>query len=366
MLRLLFVFIFLSLYSLLFAVDTNSSIEKTKIEQKVLYLNYDYIPKRVIKGGLFFITVKILSVIPDIEDIEYTLSNAKGLEILNDATPFRKQEERYFYDTFYFRVTSTDVRLPDIKASIVDYFGISYKPTVLPGKTIEAIALNPRKNFSNIIAKDFKIKHYKTTTYDDLHSIVVFVAEAKQTFLADFHLNGVKSQGFESLSDSIESSRMIYYVVLDKKEENFLFSYFNMIKNDYIELNIPIIVEDDSVTTQSDLKPKDQSKQRLKIFIALGVVFFGVVMLLWRQRYIYIAFILLPAIYVIYLLIPQEQICIRENSTIRILPLQNSTVFEITQKRICLDKTGETKNFVKVELSNNKIGWVKNEDLCSY
>ena len=334
--------------------------------QKVLYLNYINIPKRVIKGEIFSVTIKTLAVIPDFEDIEYSLANAKDVAILNDAIPYRKEGEHFFLDTFYFQATGTNVRLPDITATIKDYFGTSYKPTTLKGKPIEAIELNPREDFCNIIAKDLVIKRYKTTAYDDTHNIVVFVAEAKQTFLKDFHLHNVYAQGFESLSDSIESSRMIYYAVIDKKEENLLFSYFNILKNDYITLNIPIIVEDDSVTTQSDLKPKDNSKKRIKMFIAAAVILVGVIMLLWRQRYIYILLIIFPGIYLVYLMIPEERVCIKANSKIRILPLENGTVFQVSDRELHLDKIGQTKGFVKVELHNKKIGWVKNEDLCTH
>ncbi len=338
----------------------------TPTVQKVLYLSYVETPKRVIKGEIFSVTIKTLSVIPDFEDIEYTLKNERDLKILNDGIPYRKEGERFFLDTFYFQAVGTHVCLPDITATIKDYFGTEYRPTTLPGKSIEAIALNPKEDFCNIIGKDLVIKRYKTTSYDDTHNIVVFVAEAKQTFLKDFHLRNVYAQGFESLSDSIESSRMIYYVVIDKKEENLQFSYFNILKNDYITLNIPIIVEDDSVATQSDLKPKDNSKKKIKMLIAVGIILIGVVLLLWRQRYIYIVLILLPGIYVIYLMIPQPKVCIKENSKIRILPLENGTVFQITDHRLQLDKIGSTQGFVKIELPNKKIGWVKNEDLCSH
>ena len=334
--------------------------------QKILYLNYVHIPKRVIKGEIFSVTVKTVSIISDFEDIEYTLSNAKGIATLNDGIPYRKEKERYFLDTFYFQATDTNVRLPDITATLKDYFGTSYEPTILHGTFIEAIALNPKEDFCNIIAKDFVIKHYKTTSYDDTHNIVVFIAEAKQTFLKNFYLQHVFKQGFESLNDTIESSRMTYYAVIEKKRENLHFSYFNSKKNDYITLNIPIIVEEDSVATQSDLKPKDDSKKRFKIFIALGIVFIGILLLLWRGRIIYVFMILLPGIYTVYLMIPTKQVCIKAQSKIRILPLENSTVFEVTQKELHLNKMGSNENFIKIELPNNKIGWVKNEDLCSY
>ena len=173
-------------------------------------------------------------------------------------------------------------------------------------------------------------------------------------------------QGFESLNDAIESSRMTYYAVIDKNEENLHFSYFNIQKNDYITLNIPIIVEDDSVATQSDLKPKDDSKKQIKMLIAVGIILLGVVMLLWRQRIIYTLLIVLPGIYVVILMIPPKQVCIKEHSKIRILPLENGTVFEVLPHQLHLNKIGSTQGFVKVELPNKKIGWVKNEDLCAH
>ena len=364
MLRALFALFLFGMFFIAPA-DENVSEKNAPSAQKVLYLSYINIPKRVIKGEIFSVTIKTVSVISDFEDIEYTLSDAQGVAILNDGIPYRKEKSRFFLDTFYFQATGTNVRLPDITATLKDYFGTTYQPTTLAGKRIEAIALNPRDDFCNIIAKDFVIKHYKTTSYDDRHNIVVFIAEAKQTFLKDFHLQNVIKQGFESLSDAIESSRMTYYAVIDKKEENLHFSYFNIRKNDYITLNIPIIVDDDSVATQSDLKPKDDSKKRFKLFVAVAVVFLGIVLLIWRRRVIYIFMIILPGIYAIYLMIPTKQVCIKKESKIRILPLENSTVFEVTQRELRLNKIGSSEGFVKIELPNRKIGWVKNEDLCT-
>ncbi|SFV58065.1 Putative periplasmic protein [hydrothermal vent metagenome] len=371
MLRTLFALLGLWVCSITAFADENASISESNTTsqttvQKVLYLSYYDLPKRVIKGEVFSVTIKTVAVVKDFEEIEYSLLNAKGVKVLNDAIPYRKENANFLLDTFYFQATDTDVRLPDITATLKDYFGTNYKPATLKGKRIDSISLNPKEDFCNIIAKDFRIKYYKTTAYDDAHNIVVFIANAKNTLLKEFHLQNVYKQGVESLSDSIESSQMTYYVVIDKKIENLHFSYFNTLKNSYITLNIPIIVDDDRVTTQSDLKPKDNSKKEIKMLIAAAIILVGVVLLLWRERLVYILLIILPGIYVIYLIIPPKQVCIKEGSKIRILPLQNSTVFEVTQKKLQLDKIGVSREFIKVELPDNKIGWVKNEDLCTH
>jgi len=367
--KILFVLNFL-MVSFLFAeefnaLEDNQTVQNEVYEQKVLYLNYEFVPKRVIAGEIFSITIKTLSIIPNIQEIHYSFSNQKSLKVLNPDNPSREIKGKFFYDTFYFKALSSNIRLPDIIASIDEEYGRVYKPTVLKAKEIESIKLNPPDDFCNIIAKDLQLVKYKTTSYDQSHNIIVFSLEAKQTMLEDFHINGIEKQGIESITDTIEESKMIYYVVVDKKIENFIFSYFNINQNRYIKLNIPVIVDDDSVATQSDLKPKDQSKQKIKIFIALFVVAFGIVMLLWKKQYIYIFFIIIPAIYIAYIMVPDKRICVKKDTKVRILPLENGTVFEVLASDTILDKISNTDNYIKVELHNHKIGWVKNEDICS-
>jgi hypothetical protein len=346
------------------ALQENNTSLPQQVLPKVLYLHYDYIPKRVIVGEVFFIRLKVLSTLPTTNTIDYIFSNAANIEALNEKAPLRKKEGKFFYDTFYFKATAPHVRLPDIEANIVSYTQ-NFAPTKLMGKEIETIQLNPKPDFCNIIARSFALTRYKTTTYDQEHNIVIFEATAQQTFLSDFHLNKAVSQGFESLRDTIELSKMTYFAVIDKKEENLLFSYFNTIQNNYVTLSIPIIVQEDKVTTQSDLKPQDQSKEKIKLLIAAAIITIGIIMLLWRKKYIYAIIIIVPAVYIILALMPKEQICIKKGTKIHILPLDNSTIFEVTNKRIYLTKIGSTKNFFKVELENEKIGWIKNENTCS-
>ena len=335
-------------------------------KQKLLYLQYENIPKRVIEGEVFGVTIKTLSVLSYTEDVEYKLEGSRGLKILNDGYAFRVEDGRYYHDTFYFQAISKKPKLPTFYASIKDEYGKTYPPEPLSGVEITTIKLNPKKDFCNVVAKSMSIGKYKTSTYDEQSNIVVFSLESNQSLLEEFNLPNAVSQGIESIQSGVLNSKMIYFAVVDKQLENLTFSYFSTLKNSYIALNIPIIVEDDTVSTQSDLKPKDQSRQKLKMFIALGVVLLGVILVLWRGRYVYILLIVLPAIYIVVLLMPEEKICIKADTKIRILPLENGTVFEVTLEKKKLSKIGSTKNFAKVELGNKKIGWVRNEDLCDH
>ena len=331
--------------------------------EKVLYVSYDAVPNRVIKGEIFPVTLKALSTLRDFDDIEYEFSNYNGLKIL-DATPLREQKGKFFYDTFHMLVTGSTAKLPDVNASIIA--PQEYNSTMIKGEKLNVITLNPKKNFSNIIANSFELQEYKTTSYDNRHNIVVFVATAQNCDIKAMHFNNVYKQGMESATDSYDNAKITYFVVIDKRLEYFTFSYFNLLNNRYELVNVPIIVDDDSVTTQSDLKPRDQSHDTIKMYIALAISILGLILILFKQKYIYLIFILIPLGYTLYLSMPEKEVCIKKGSNIYLLPVTNGTVFETTPQEYHLLKEGSVANFTKVKLQNDKIGWVKNEDTCTY
>jgi len=330
---------------------------------KVIYISYDEIPKRVIQGEIFTVTLKALSTIQNYDDIAYEFSNARGLKIL-DEVPIREQKGKFLYDTFHLQSTSSIAKLPDVNASLIA--SQEYNSTFIQGKELNVIKLNPKKNFSNIIANNLMLSEYKTTNYDAQHNIIIFVLSGENTNIDALHFNNVYKQGKESSTNSYLTSRITYFVVVDKRLEHFSFSYFNLLKNNFELIDIPIIVEDDSVTTQSDLKPRDQSHDRQKMYLAAAVALLGFILVILKRKVIYLTLIFLPLGYVLYLSTPEEMICIKKGTAIHLLPVDNGTIFETTQTKISLAKEGQTQHYIKVKLTNNKIGWVKNEDTCSY
>ena len=84
----------------------------------------------------------------------------------------------------------------------------------------------------------------------------------------------------------------------------------------------------------------------------------------FRRKIIYFIGVIIPALYIAYAAVPIEYACIKEGSPIYLLPMENSTTFEVTSKRLSLEVQGSITGFKKIKLENNKIGWVKNEDLC--
>ena len=330
---------------------------------KVIYLNYDETPTRVIQGEIFTVTLKALSTVKQFDDISYEFSNAKGIKILDDV-PIREQKGKFLYDTFHLLATAPYVKLPDVNASLIA--SQEYNSTFIKGKTLNVIRLNPKKNFSNIIANNLELNEYKTTNYDNTHNIIVFVLSAENANIDAMHFQNVYKQGKESSTNSYLTSRITYFVVVSKRVENFSFTYFNLLKNKFELINVPVIVDDDSVTTQSDLKPRDQSHDLQKMYAAAAVALLGFILVVLKRKIIYLIFIFIPLGYILYLSIPEQDICIKKGAQIQLLPVENGTIFETTKTRYSLPKEGQTEHYIKVKLNNNKIGWVKNEDTCAY
>jgi hypothetical protein len=330
---------------------------------KVVYLSYDEVPKRVVKGEIFPITLKYLSTVKSYQDILYTFSNHDGLEILTPR-PEHTQRGKYFYDTFYLLSTKNKAKLPDVKAILIA--SQEYPATKIYGENINIITLNPQENFSNLIANSFEIIDYKTISFDNKSNIIVFVASAINCDIKEIKFKNISRQGIESIIESYTESRVTYFLVIDKKINNFSFSYFNLLKNNFSLVSIPIIVEDDSVATQSDLKPRDQSHERIKIWIAITVTGVLTILILLRKKYIYLVFIMIPLVYILLLLLPEKKIVIKAGTNIYLLPVNNSTIFETTRHKRTLLKEGSIDKYVKVKLKNEKIGWVRNEDIITY
>ena len=333
------------------------------LANQVIYLNYDEVPKRVVKGEISRFSIKSLSTQREHQEILYNFENAHGIKIL-DPFGLVEKKGKYTYTSFHFLATQRTMRLPDVTASLSDTD--AFEKSYLQGMKVKVITLNPKKDFSNIIANGLELLNYKTTVYDKEHNIVIFVLKAENSYIKAIHFKNVKKQGIESLKASYKDSKVTYFVVINKQIDTFSFSYFNLLRNKFLPLNIPIVVEDDSVVTQSDLKPKDQSHELLKAKIAAGVALFGFIFILWRKKYIYLIFILIPLAYIAYLSTPQQEICVKEGSELHLLPVNNGTIFQKTQTQQTFTKEGSAKDFTKIKLKNEKIGWVKNEDICSY
>ncbi|MEA1920216.1 MAG: hypothetical protein U9N52_10275 [Campylobacterota bacterium] len=335
-----------------------------EVSQNVLYSSYESFPQKVFMGQIFPITFKTLSTEQYFKEIAYTFKNAIGLRQLNEK-PMSTQEGHYFYHTFYFIATKRYLQSPDVTVSLVYSDYIKEDLVYLQGKKIHVVTLNPPKDFVNVIANDFKLISYKTNHYNDEENIAVFSTQAKFSTINNFSIPGVYKQGFESNSSSIYDANMTYYSIIPKHLEQLEFSYFNLKSKKFEKLIMPIIIDDDTVSTQSNLTPRDHRHTQIKLYIAISIAVIALILFILRRRYFYLVIFLITAIYAGYIAIPIQNACVKKGSPILLLPMHKGTIFEITKEQKVFQIEGNIDGYTKVKLHNNKIGWIQNEALCT-
>lgn len=326
-----------------------------------LSLVHSNIPSHLYIGEIFPLTIKLTPVDIASGDIEYSLQNEEGIRVFS-PTPRRVVKGDGVYDTFYFLVQSANVRLPDITATTVSN-GTDSNP--LTGASLAASTLTPPATFANVLADSFKIIDYKTTAYNQESNIVVFTAIARRCNIGTFSLPNVIKQGFESKTPNVEESKITYYAIIPNTQQSLDFTIFNLAKNRYESLSVPITVDDDTVSTQGDLSPTDARHTELKAGVAAILAVILIAMYYWRRKQWYLIASVLPFFYVVFTLLPNTSICVKKGAPLQILPIKHGTVFEVTTEETNLESESKVGDFTKIHLDDNKVGWVNKRDICS-
>lgn len=327
-----------------------------------LTLQFSNLPIHPYVGEIIALSVKLTPVDVASGNLAYTLQNEEGIRIFSD-TPRRRVKEDGVYDTFYFLVQSSSIRFPDITATLTSNGATS---ETLVGTTLSATTLSPPTGFANVLADKFEVVNYKTTPYNNESNVVIFTVKASRCNISDFTIPNAIKQGFESKLSNVGESQMTYYVIIPNSEQSLNFSYFNLSKQRYESLAIPIVVDDDTVSTgQSDLSPTDARHTELKVGAAAVTVLILFGLFYWRRQKWYLYTAAAPMFYILYAVLPNQNICVKKDAPIYLLPIKNGTIFEMTLQEEHLEAEKEVGDFVKVHLSDDKVGWVNKRDLCS-
>ena len=331
------------------------------VQSNGITLEHSNLPTHLYIGEIFPVTIKLTPVDIASGNIEYTLQNEEGIRVFS-PTPRRVVKTDGVYDTFYFLAQSNNVRLPDITATVTST-GAQSNP--INGTSLVASTLTPPATFANILANSFKIIDYKTTAYNQESNIVVFTATAQRCNIGTFSLPNTIKQGFESKLPNVEESQITYYAIIPNTQQSLEFTIFNLAKNRYESINIPIVVDDDSVSTQSDLSPTDSRHTELKVGAAaiLGVIL--IALYYWRRKQWYLIASVVPLFFVVFTLIPNSSVCVKKGAPLYILPIKSGTIFEVTMEETNLEAENKVGDFIKIRLDNKKVGWVNKRDICS-
>lgn len=317
---------------------------------------YSYMPKGIYENQLFPVTIIAVGIAGRSEP-QFTFDRSSDVQPLF-KTPLIVQNGPDSFYTFYFKASDTDIRIPRL------FISSQSGEDSLEPKTISIETLEKRDDFCAVLAADMKIKTSQVSNYDEKSHIVTLSLEAYEANLEDMKLNHVQESGVESLKRDYAKVEAEFFVVLPVEEKVLKFSYFNTIKRQYDVLEVPVVVADASVVTQSDLNPQEDSFEKLKKYTFMFLVGFFLFMFLIKRDFFYLVFAAVSLITLLTFYIPHKKICVKQGASLYLLPTQTSTISTKIDEKIDTMLLDEREGFKKVEYKEGIIGWVKNEDLC--
>ena len=330
------------------------------------YMKYNRVPERVYVGQIFPVTVKTTVLTENFEDIRYKFIGGRGVERLNSKPRREKIDEDGIvsvYDTFYFKAVNTTLTIPRINL-YSDYGLVAH----LSGRVVSSIQLPSSKNFSGIFADNLEIYKILANRYDKTHNILTMFIRGNITNLDNIHFDEVyiKKQDIQTKkSGSFFKNEIVYYVVLPNYYDKFILKYFNTSLFKFQQFENYIDVRDDMVTTAKDLRPQIIDKNRkIKLGIALSILIAFAVLTYFYRYYTNVFLTSISFIIFIALIIPSPNVCVKNGSFVRILPMLSSTTFQTVESESIFEKVAEKGKFIKVRLSESSEGWIKEEDVC--
>ena len=351
---------------LLFLLFITSLFSIEEIESKELYLEYNSYPQRVFTGQKFDIKLKalILKDTNSYDKIVTTFTREQNIELLTKDIVWVKNKSSEYTTTISYKVYQDAFVLPKITLAlskdeeIVDFISVAS-----PEIEYERIAVN-QKLFSRVIAKKLEILTVKTKQYTNniLHTTINI--KALNGNLEDFILNSYsEDQGINSLTDMYPEQNLYYYVMIPSHTKQIKFTYYNTVSKDFITMSIPIILDEELVSTQTELNPYNSSILIYKQVLSGVLLLFFVILFAFKRKNIYLIFITLFITLLAYLFIPNKKILLKEDIKVYILPTNNSTVFKSLDSKQIVEIVNENEDFIKVLFDNESIGWIKKNDI---
>ena len=149
----------------------------------------------------------------------------------------------------------------------------------------------------------------------------------------------------------------MFYTILPKNKKSFKFYYFNTSENKFNKIEIPIILKENIISTQTDINPNENKFfTPTNLFILTLIAISLIIFLIYQSTWLLI-FPFLFSILILIQFIPKGEIVVKKGTKLQILPTSTSTVFYIVKKDTKAKILNKRNNYIKVKI-DNKIGWV--------
>jgi hypothetical protein len=224
------------------------------------------------------------------------------------------------------------------------------------------IAINQVK-FSNIIAENLQIKEIKVKQLNNKMLMVIAHIETVNGNLEEFYLKQFKNQKIESFEDHYPLQIIYYSIEIPNYINNIEFDYYNTKSKSFISVQLPIMLEEELVSTQTNLNPYDSNILFYKQSTLLIVILVLLLLYIKIKHKVFAILIFVFLVIFIKLILPNDIIYLKKNTKVYILPIKLSTVYKITNQNDKVEVLMKRDEFIKVLFKNKHIGWIKENDI---
>ena len=322
--------------------------------------HYSYIPRQVYSNQVFPVTL-LASEVNSNQHINILYDPRSSVKPLFSEPLIQNNGGKSLFYTFYFKAGNEDFTLPNL------YIDDGERKGVIKGVYIPVAQLEfpPDKKWCGVISSDFRVRTSQVSNFDEKNNLVYIVIEAHEANLEDMHIPDITEQGLEKFKRKFSETVAEYYFVVPAETEKITFRYFNSIKGQLEPVTISTTYRMKTTAAQEvDLNPKDSSFTKLKKYLLISLALFFLIMLIIKRDIFYLIIFSITIYALIKFFMPHDRVCVSEGAKLYILPISNSTVGTVIDKRKELPILYRYGDYYKIEYTPGLIGWIKESDVC--
>ncbi|WP_459828429.1 SH3 domain-containing protein [Campylobacter concisus] len=344
------------------SVPDNQVYDKIKVKE--LLLKATNVPKNVVIGEIF--SVEIVADTQNDFEFEFeTQLDETNIKWLNKKNfQWVKSEDNKYVGTFYLEATSIDAKT--LKVSLdLKRNGENYQSSSINIFLPKLKELRSDENYNHIVADNLEVKKFKTTKFDDINNIMVVEIYGNNVDLSAFNIENktILKQGVDTINGNFNSQSAYYFAVFKPNKKSLDFNYYNLKKAKFESFSLPVSVEDDDVSTQIGLNPKQSEFSTYKDITIYSCAVIFILLAIWRRR---LSYFFVAAIFIalgIYTYNPFGKAVLKPDISVSILPTKNSTIFYTSRKNENVEILDTKGDYSKILFADGKIGWVKKDNL---
>ncbi|ALF47656.1 SH3 domain-containing protein [Campylobacter concisus] len=344
------------------SVPDNQVYDKIKVKE--LLLKATNVPKNVVIGEIF--SVEIVADTQNDFEFEFeTQLDETNIKWLNKKNfQWVKSEDNKYVGTFYLEATSIDAKTLKVSLTLKRN-GENYQSSSINIFLPKLKELRSDENYNHIVADNLEVKKFKTTKFDDINNIMVVEIYGNNVDLSAFNIENktILKQGVDTINGDFNSQSAYYFAVFKPNKKSLDFNYYNLKKAKFESFSLPVSVEDDDVSTQIGLNPKQSEFSTYKDVMIYSCVVIFILLAIWRRRlsYFFVATIFIAL--GIYTYNPFGKAVLKPDISVSILPTKNSTIFYTSRKNENVEILDTKGDYSKILFADGKIGWVKKDNL---